>query len=301
MVIYLDVLWLLNFLFDLMLLMLTNYLIRGNSPLLRLVLSAVFAALIVPIHIYFPTSFFSSSFGKVIYSVGIILIGFRFLTIFHFLKVFLMFYFITFTLGGGLIALYFLIEPTFISQTSIRTPFGHPISWLFLLITFPIVSIFLKRTMDDYQLNKINYDGLCNVEVFFSERSFITTGFIDSGNQLVDPLTKYPVIICDEVFLKQWFTIKDWQLFRQAYEQIDLTVIPESWSNKIHMIPYRGVTGKQSFLLAIKPDWITITYNDENILVENVLIGIQFSAMTPDESYHCLLHPQIIALKERAV
>lgn len=301
MVVYLDILWLLNFLFDLMLLILTNYLVRGNSPLIRLIFGAVFAALIVPIHIYFPTSFLSNSLGKILYSFMIILISFRFTTILHFLKIFLMFYFITFTIGGGLIALYFLIEPTFISQTTLRTPFGHPISWIFLFITFPVVLLFIKRTMDDYQIEQINYAHLYDVEVNFAEQSFITVGMIDSGNQLIDPLTKYPVIICDEIFLKQWFTGKEWQSFQQAYEQIDLTLIPEKWSHMLHMIPFRGVTGEQRFLLAIKPTWVAITYNNEKLYHKNVLIGIQFSAMTPDESYHCLLHPGMMALKTSAI
>lgn len=300
MTIYLDAVWALNFFLDMMLLMLTNYLVKARASHLKLILGAFVASLLVPISFFFPHTIFTTVFGKLSYSLVIILCTFGFYTVFRVVKILFVFYFTTFSIGGGLVALHFLFQhPIAVTSSGILTlqsGYGDPISWLFVVIGFPVIWMFTKSRMDKHATLKIRYDQLFPVTIQINKQSFTTMGYIDSGNQLIDPLTRQPVILGDEVFLKQWFTEEDWQLLKDAHNNLDFNHFPTAWEKRLHIVPYQGVGGQREFLFAIKPDKLVVAYENEQITVSRVLIGIQFALLTKDESYRCLLHPQIIKL-----
>ncbi|MBP1950603.1 sigma-E processing peptidase SpoIIGA [Virgibacillus litoralis] len=300
MTIYLDAVWLLNFFLDLMLLMLTQALAKDSTQKVRIIFGAFIASLLVPLSIFYPNSIFTSVIGKLIYSIIIILCAFKFRSIYRMIKLLLLFYFTTFAIGGGLIGIHFLLQnPVGLSANGILTfnsGYGDPISWLFIVIGFPLVWIFTKGRMDKHAVEKIRYDQLCPITIQIENTSKSTTGYIDSGNQLVDPFTKKPVIICDEHFLKQWFSSVEWEMLKVAHDELDFEKLPKDWENRINIIPFQGVEGNRSFMMAIKPDNVVIFYNDQKIVTHKILIGIQFADLTKDQSYHCLLHPQIVKM-----
>jgi stage II sporulation protein GA (sporulation sigma-E factor processing peptidase) len=300
MTIYLDAVWVLNFLLDYMLLMLTQALCRESTPKSRLIIGAFFASLIVPMTLYFPNSYISTVFGKILYSILIILVTFRFISFNRMIKQLLIFYFVSFAIGGGMFAAHYLLQSPFALTAagllSFSSGYGDPVSWVFVVIGFPIVFWFTKNRLDKHAMEKIRYDQLYEVSITINNKTLSTTGFIDSGNQLVDPLTKRPVVICDEVFLQQWFTREDWQHLKRAYEELNMEQIPKSLENYIQVVPFHGVEGKSNFLLAIRPEKISILYENQHIVATKILIGIQFADLTKDKRYHCLLHPQIIKL-----
>lgn len=298
MTIYIDAVMTLNFLIDMMLLMLTNYLAKAKTTRLRIFLGSLFASFIVPIQLYFPQSFFTTTLGKVFYSVIIIVIVFRWKTVLNFLKLLMTFYFVTFAIGGGLIASYYMFEhplTSILNDYAIRSNYGDPLSWLFVLIGFPIIAFFLKKQMDRQQMDHFFAEQLYKVNIQMDKRSFQTDAYLDTGNQLIDPLTKQPVVICDEQFLQQWFTNSEWIRLKEAYKKQDFSIIPENWSNKIRLIPYYGVSGKRELLMAFKPEQLIILAKDKKIAVKHVLVGIQFGTLSVDKTYHCLLHPQIFS------
>jgi len=283
-----------------MLLMLTQYLAKAKASKMRLIFGAFMASLIVPLTFYFPHTFLTTVTGKISYSILIILCTFGFYTVFRMVKLLLLFYFTTVSIGGGLIALHFLFQqPVTMSAKGLltfTTGFGDPISWLFVIVGFPVVWVFTKTRMDKHAIEKIEYEQLYPVTIQINNKSHSTVGYIDSGNQLVDPLTRKPVIICDEVFLKQWFSNEEWHILKEAHQNLDFSNVPAKWENRMNIVPYQGVGGERQFLMAIKPDKLMINYLGKKITVSRVLIGIQFEILTKDESYRCLLHPQIIKL-----
>src|SRR5690625_1275752 len=283
-----------------MLLMLTQALAKDQTRKIRIMFGAFIASLIVPISLYFPNTFITTFLGKFIYSLFIILCSFKFKNVYRTVKLLLLFYFTTFAIGGGLVAVHFLFQnPIMLSGNDLITVnngYGDPISLIFILIGFPIIWLFTKRRMDKHSIDKIRYNELCPVTIQLNGKSFSTTGYIDSGNQLVDPITKHPVIICDEIFLKQWFTNDEWKGLEEAHNELNYQKIPEQWEKRIHIIPYQGVEGKSNFLMAIRPEKLIVFYGQEKMMTHKVLIGIQFSRLTKDETYHCLLQPQIIQI-----
>ncbi len=298
--IYLDAVWALNFLLDIMLLMLTQALARDSTRIIRIVIGGFVASLLVPISLYFPDTFFTSVIGKLLFSCFIILTTFGYHNFYRWIKLLLLFYFITFSIGGGLIGIHYLFQRPFGLDSNgfltFNSGFGDPVSWLFVVIGFPLVWVFTKSRMDKHTAEKIRYDQLCPVTIQIKGKSYSTTGYIDSGNQLIDPLTKKPVILCDEPFLKNWFTEEEWKRVRKCSESLDLDSLPTEWEKYLQLVPYQGVQGNSTFLFTIRPDTLVIYYGEQKIVTSKVLVGLQFSNLTKDESYHCLLHPQIIKL-----
>ncbi|MCT1576361.1 sigma-E processing peptidase SpoIIGA [Oceanobacillus kimchii] len=298
MTIYLDAVWMLNFLIDLMLLMLVKLLARDSVNMLRLLFGALIASFIVPITIFYPESFINGASGKLLYSVLIIFSAFGWKGTYQTLKLCLLFYFVSFAIGGGLTAIHFMLSsPVSMTANGMITfnkGFGDPISWLFIFIGFPIIWYFTKRRMDEHAGEQIKYDQMCEVSLTLNHKIRQTTGYIDSGNQLIDPLTKRPVIICDRPFLSEWFTENEWFQLENAKNNLEMDEIPKRWQDKIQIIPYQGVDGGSSMMIGIRPERVIVNYNDQQLLATNVIIGIQFGNLVRDNSYHCLLHPQIM-------
>lgn len=281
-----------------MLLLLTDKLARLHTSRLRLAFGAFVASLIVPITILFPDSFFTSIIGKLLFSMLIILASFGFNKISQVLKLLALFYMMSFSVGGGLIAIHFIAEQPFtISQSGFltyNTGYGDPISWLFVVVFFPVVWIFTKQRMDKHVQDKIRYDMKIPVSIKIKGESHYTNGFIDSGNQLIDPFTKKPVIICDEEFLSDWFEQSEWDQLEKAYHHLDMDQIPKAWIDYLRIIPYQGVEGGNGFIFTIVPDEMIIHYDSKEIYTRNFLVGIQFGNLTKDGNYNCLLQPELI-------
>lgn len=296
--IYLDAVWLLNFFLDWMILMLTHSLSKSQNNRWRLILGAGVASLLVPINIYFPASLWSSPLGKGIFSIIIIFTAFGFRNLRIFVRHILYFYFISFAIGGGLFGIYFVLnEHIQVSNGVIvtyQTGFGDGVSWLFVFIGFPIVWWFTKKRMDQLVVQQMKYDEMVQVKVSIMGETQETTALIDSGNQLTDPITKRPVIICDESLMKGWFSEEDWKLMKQVSEELSLDQLPDRWSDQVRIIPYQGVSGQSAFMMAIKPDWIEVTTQGRQVNVNQVLVGVQFGQLAPDDSYHCLMHPHLL-------
>src|SRR5699024_11691939 len=96
MVLYLDIIFGINLLFDFLVLILTNYLTRSKKQYKRLFCAAVFAACIVPLEFLVPLSFLDTVIFKSCYAVMIIFVGFCYNGFYSFSKYMSKFLFVVF-------------------------------------------------------------------------------------------------------------------------------------------------------------------------------------------------------------
>src|SRR5690625_4595825 len=139
----------LNFLLDMMLLFLTQALARENIRKKRIIFGAMVASLIVPLSFYFPESFLTSTAGKLMYSILIIYCSFGYKSFHRMVKLLFLFYFISFSIGGGLIAIHFLFQqPVSITANGILNVYhgiSDLISLFFVVIGFCLLLLFIMR------------------------------------------------------------------------------------------------------------------------------------------------------------
>ncbi|WP_374723332.1 sigma-E processing peptidase SpoIIGA [Calidifontibacillus erzurumensis] len=297
MTVYLDVIWLLNFFFDALLLLLTSLVVKRKVNKWRILLGAFIGSLIVLFYFTPVVSIVAHPVGKLFYSIIIVYAAFGFLKFRYFLKNLITFYFITFMIGGGMLGLHYYFQTDIAIVKSViatkTSGFGDPVSWITVVVGFPLVWYFSKMNMEEIEMTKIHYEQIVDVHITINEKKILVKGLIDSGNQLYDPITQTPVMILDyEKALEcvpQSVITQINQLETFNFDNIDL-----KWAKRIRIIPFRGVGSDHQLLLAIRPDEVCILTNEKEIRTKKVFIGISHSVLSSSEDYNCILHPRML-------
>ncbi|MCM3441190.1 sigma-E processing peptidase SpoIIGA [Metabacillus halosaccharovorans] len=298
--IYLDVIWLLNFSFDLLLLVLTAIVLKRKTNKLRMVLAALIGSSIV-IMMFTPLAFLANHpLGKMFISVLMVLSAFGFKRFRFFFQGLLTFYFVTFLVGGGMIGIHYFLqqEMTYLEGVLMTnsTGFGHPISWLFVLIGFPVLWLFARNSIEGIETKKIHYDQLVKVQITVDNIQFSLKGLIDSGNQLFDPITRSPVMIIDTLKVQEFLPKL---LVHQAIQDDVMKAMSEqneghAWEHRVRIIPYRVVGSEHQFLLGFKPDEVCIETKNETIKVQKTIIGLNRTTLSSEDAYECIVHPKML-------
>ncbi|HET7628781.1 MAG TPA: sigma-E processing peptidase SpoIIGA [Bacillales bacterium] len=304
MTVYLDVVWLLNFLIDLLLLILTAHVLRRDVGKLRMLAGAFIASVFI-FFLFSPyTAFLYAPVPKFFYSVFIVWTVFGYQRFYAFVQVVFMFYFITFVIGGGMFAFhYFMQGSSTILNTvlSHATPFGDVFSWAFVLIGFPCFWWFSKKRVDAIRVKKIHYDQMVSVEICVGDARIEAKGLIDSGNRLHDPLTQTPVMILQLDSFENEFPDA---LIRRARNPEamfdDSETLPEQWQSRIRLIPYRGIGKNRDFLLAFKPDHVKLKQQNEEIVCKKVFVGLNEGTLSSEGGFNAIVHPKMMAANAKA-
>lgn len=297
--IYLDLIWLLNFLFDALLLLLCAVLLKRSFKWWRLLLGAFIGSLIVILLFTDAAPFAEHYGGKLTFSVVMVLVAFGFVRLRYLIESLLTFYFATFTVGGGLMGLHFMFSDTLIFQAAAAphsASFGDPVSWVFIVLTFPVLFYFSKKRVEGLQTRKVLYDELIPVTIHINGQRVEAKGLIDSGNQLTEPLTKTPVMIAVKELMSEIVPSKLLELTSRLDEDHLYDELPVEWTNRIRFVPYRSVGSSSQLLLALKPDFVTFQYQDEEMKVKRVLVGISPVELSPEKAYECIVHPKMIVV-----
>lgn len=236
---------------------------------------------------------------KLIFSFFMILVTFGFKRFRFFLKALMFLYLSTFLTGGSLIGIHYFIKfdnqlTSEVLLASIRG-FGDPISWLFVMIGFPIAWYFSKSGIEKMEMTKIQYDQLVKVHFSINELTFTINGLVDSGNQLYDPITKTPVMIVSIHKITDDFPN---EIIEMA-EDPDAFIfgkkeIPIGWENKVKVIPCRVVGQDHQLIMAFKPDHLEIKTSNTVHNVQKALISLTTQQLSPDESFQCIVHPKML-------
>lgn len=298
MTIYLDLIWLLNLCIDYLLIALTYLLLKRPFQHVRMILAAVFASLIV-FFLFTPISFIVyEPLFKFAYSIVIVLIGFGYKRLRYFLQVLLMFYFVAFMTGGGLFALHFFWQTDSYlldGLLNVNKGYGSGFSWLFVCIGFPLVWYFSKHRFKEIEFRHIQANQLIDIEIKIGDKCLYSKGLLDTGNQLVEPLSKRPVVIVEA---RLFYGLYPEETIDQIIRFSETATIDDDdsdrLSSRLTVIPYRAVGQSNPFLIGIRPDCIKLFSEGGVIETSKVLIAIQDKELSSDQSFTSIIHPSLI-------
>ncbi|KGA97005.1 protease [Alkalihalobacillus alcalophilus ATCC 27647 = CGMCC 1.3604] len=299
MTVYLDLIWLLNFFIDYLLIALTALVLKRRFKHVRFILAAFIASFIVILMFTPFADLVYSPWFKLIYSALIVWVAFGYERLRFFIQNLLMFYFVTFMTGGALFALHFFwqteldILSSFSPQNGIFI--GSSISWVFVLIGFPLVWYFSKQRFETIETKKIQADQMAEVTLFIDHFEIKTIGLVDTGNQLLCPITKQPVMIIEGSLLYETYSeavVKE--LSQIAEGKDELLPETEKLAHRVRIIPYRVVGQASPFLTALKPDKVEIVFNNERYETEKVLLGLQEGELSADGLFTSIIHPKLV-------
>jgi stage II sporulation protein GA (sporulation sigma-E factor processing peptidase) len=298
--IYLDVIWALNLLFDTFLLFLTAIILKKQVKFWRLILGGFIGSLLIILSVTPLHAAAGHPAGKLIFSIIMVLMVFGYKRLRFFAKVLMTFYVTTFLLGGTLTGVHYFLQFDMNLATNVAIAdikgFGDPISWLFVLLGFPLAWHFSKRNIEQFEMTKIQYDSLANVEVQFMGRTFTLKGLIDSGNQLYDPISRMPVMI---VSIAKMLEQMPMEIIRIAENPDCVLSGGGNFSNELEsrmrIIPCKVVGQEHQLIIAFNPENIKIVSNNEIFIAEKGLVSFTAQELSSDDSFQCIIHPKMMA------
>lgn len=195
--IYVDLILLLNFFLDFVLLMGVNLSLRRNFSMPRIMLAAFIGSLSILL-LFISLNSFSLFLIKIIISIIMVILAFNFRNIKYTFNNLLYLYLFSILLGG---ILYFVNDSLSYKNTGlIFFHNGFSINILLIIILTPL-SVFLYIKNIKKQKDELSnyYDVTI---IFLNGKVSRLTGFLDTGNNLYDPYKKRPIIMINKEILK---------------------------------------------------------------------------------------------------
>lgn len=190
--IYLDLVVLLNFFFDFLLLYGTSKILKERVPIKRLVLGSVVASLSVFL-LFIKLNSVSLFLIKIVISIGIVLTTFGKK---NFIKNISYFYLLSIVLGGSLYLLN--ISFTYRNQGILFINNGLSINFILLIIVSPIIIFCYVK---EHILYKNTYGNIYEVFIINGSNKYKLMGLLDTGNRLRDPYKGRSVILVNNDIL----------------------------------------------------------------------------------------------------
>jgi stage II sporulation protein GA (sporulation sigma-E factor processing peptidase) len=299
MTVYLDVIWFLNFLFDSLLLSLTSIMLKRKIRWWRISLGGLLGSMIILLSFSPVASLAGNPLVKLCFSFGMVLITFGFKRLRFFFKALMFLYLSTFLTGGTLIGVHYFIKfdnqlTSEVLLASVKG-FGDPISWLFVMIGFPLAWYFSRSGVKKMEMTKIQFDQLVDVHFTIQNLQLSIKGLIDSGNQLYDPITKVPVMIISIHHLKELIPKEIIEMTEEPESFIFGTKeIPTDWQNKVKIIPCKVVGQDHQIIIAFKPDNLEMDTERGRVKVSKALISLTMQQLSADDSFQCIVHPKMV-------
>ena len=195
--IYLDYIFLINFLFDFLLLLSVSIILRRNIKIKRIIFGALIGGISI-FTLFMKINNIELFLIKVLISILMVLITFSYQNIKYTLKNLLFLYMSSMLLGG---VLYFLnIEFSYYHEGLVFYHNGFSINLIVLIVLSPIIIYTYMRQMIDL---KNNYSNYYKIDIVYKGKIIKLNAFLDTGNKLIDPITKSPVIIVKEQYFKK--------------------------------------------------------------------------------------------------
>ena len=177
MVIYVDLIFILNIFLDFTLLMSVSVILTRNTKIKRLILGSIVGGLSTVILFISINSLFSFVL-KILLGLLMTLVSFGYQSLKYTLNNLFYLYTLSFSVGG---VMYLLMDKGYYN-------------YLLLIVGFIIVLFIYVYQLKRYQTNYANY---YNVELYVANKKYILTGFLDTGNKLYDSVHR-PVIILNK-------------------------------------------------------------------------------------------------------
>ena len=276
MTIYLDIVFLENALMNYIILYATGFVQKRKMKNFKLIISSVLGALYAIISYLKIIPIYSTLFMKILLSVIMIYVAFNNENAKQLLKNLLLFYLASFVIGGCALAMLYMISPKRVSFQNGVLVGTYPMK---ITLIAGLVGFFIIQY--SFSLNKRQMkikDLLCELEIVVNNKKVKMKGYIDSGNTLKDPISKKPVIIVEKEVMQ---------------EIVDVNKLIGGDENlKIRLIPFKSIGKQNGMLIGIRPEYVKIKYNENQIITKKVIIGIYDKKIS--KNYSALIGLEIL-------
>jgi len=273
-----------NFFVDFILLFITGNLIKKKIIYKRLIASSLIGALYVILIAYFGKVFMTYFIVKISISVLMIIVAYDSSGIMTNIRVVICFYIVTLIMVGIITALYYFTDDKLTVNIIVISMFMS-----FAVLKFLFYEIKLRKEKNDY-IRTVNID--------INNKTKSLRAFIDTGNELTDPLTGKPVIVvnieCLSDVLGEDLTKEILEFYKSKDKSYANLFLEKNYKIKLRVMRYNTISNKGELMICIVPDNITILGNDKNIIKADAIIGIYPQKISQKEDYDALLFKKLL-------
>lgn len=290
MVIYMDMLFLENFILDFIILYVTGLISKNKIKFLKLIFGSALGAIYVVMYYFIKINVYSNIIIKLLLSIIMIYISFVPTNFKEMLKLTVFFYLTSFVFGGAALSVIYMLNSRritiqngiLIGNYTIRTIFiGVVIACIVTIIAFKFVKAKFSKN-----------DLFCNIIIKINNKQIKTKAMLDTGNFLKDPITNIPVVVVE-------YTVLYDMVPKEILDNIedilggDLEKIPENIKNeymsKLKVIPFSSLGKQNGMLLGLKADGLIVANEEEVKNIDKVIIGIYNKKLSKKGDYSALL------------
>ena len=258
--IYLDIIFITNFIFDFIILVSTSLILKRNIKIYRLFFGSMIGSLSLLI-LFIRMNNIELFMYRILVSIFMIIFTFDYKNIKYTLKNIYYLYIISILLGGFLT----LINNE-LSNYNLGIIFIRNNANLNIFISIILSIILLLSYIKQIKNLKTNYNKYYKVDIYFNDYDISFNGFLDTGNKLIDPYKGRPIILVSERLIRN--IDKDNYLFVPYHTVSGSSMLKCIKANKIYI---ESIGIRKNFLIGLT-DKITID-NVDCILNEKLLEG----------------------------
>ena len=298
-VVYADVLWLINFGMDFILLWATAKV--GHFPIhkRRLILSA-FVGAIYGVCIIIPQFSLAYLFPiKIAFSLLMLWIAFGSLPWRRFFRAVLYFYLLSFTMAGAVLGCSSLLKSGAFSYFD-----GFSIHWVSLLFAIAAAFFIAYWAITYIRQNFRKEQLLLKADILIENKKVMVTAFMDTGNDLKDPITQKSVMVVEYAALQKALPLGFCKLY-EKYAGYDVVKIFEKANTmnmdlNLRLIPFNAIGRDNGMLLGIKPRVVVFkgAKNNEEIIRRDIILCLYHRPLGKAKGYNAIVNPLVLTAED---
>ena len=293
-VIYGDIYFLLNFFMDLFLLWSAGRFLRQKIVLWRLVSAALlgaayaFGGLFPTIGLLYLPPF------KIIFSFLLVAAAYPYNGFRSFVRLIAAFYLMSFAAAGAATGFSYLLMRQGVAGAAQQT-----VNVFCLGFGGFFVAVLARRGLRRLQTTVRREDFRLILRLTVADRTVSLPALIDTGNELLDPVSQSPVIVCEykavAALMPNGLTkIIDLCGLENPTKVLENTCF-DGWERRLRLVPFASLGKSHGLLLGFRPDRVEV---DSDYLCEDVIICLTGESLQ-NGCYQAIINPQALVANER--
>lgn len=286
MVYYVEYVFAENFIIDFILLFVTGKLIKRIIIYKRLIIASIIGALYVILTAYVGKDFMTYFIVKFSVSVLMIMIAFDTKGVLLNIRVILCFYITSLIMVGVITALYYLTYDRLTVNAIVIS----------LFIGYLALHFFFKEIKQ--RVEKSNFKRTIVINI--GEKTKSIQAFVDTGNELSEPMTGKPVVVVNMESIKSLLNEELYHNILMFYENKETNLeklFNENSNYNLRLIRYHTISSKGDMMICIKPDAIVVKNSGESFIAADALIGLYPKKISRNDDYDALLFNKILEME----
>ena len=295
--IYVDIVLLENLCMNYIILFGTAYIIKIKVKHIRILLASLIGAVYAVLAYAGVFPIYANLITKIILSICMTYIAFNPKKLKGLIKELILFYLVSFALGGCAFALLYIVRPQDIFMKNGVYIGTYPLKIALLggITGFVITYVAIKIVKTRITKNEIIYKAIIKI----AEQEIEINVLLDTGNMLKDPISGDAVIMVEKnklyKILPNEMLDNTNKFLGGEFENAESL----EYRKRIRFIPFTSVGKQNGMLLGIKPDLVKIIIDVDEIVNEKTIIGVYEKTFSKSGKYSGLIGLDILERTEK--